>query len=183
MFLFCFFYIIVDGNAPFLADTTVAENTTSRWGLASFSQNPLLPQYLHICYPRQISTVHLFFISSLNQNKTSLRHAAVNAALLDIVRTVPDSRKTEKKKSTFWRVHRAEDKTISYRRVIRESGASCGPWEGAAGELRDGLKFPAVLAAFMFCLQTLPTLHHTVDISCAYGPVKTCFDCPCHKPL
>lgn len=130
---------------------------------------------LHVRCLRKISAVHLFFILSWNKNKNSPWHAAVNTALLDIDQTVPDSCKTEKKKSTFWRVHRGKDKTISYRQVIRKRGtawgASCGPREGTAAELRDSLKFPASPPAFMFCLQTLLTLHHTVDISCAYGPV------------
>lgn len=43
----------------------------------------------------KMSTVH-FFVSSWNQNKTSLRHVAINAALLDVVQIVASGCKTEK---------------------------------------------------------------------------------------
>lgn len=122
----------------------------------------------------------MFFILywKRKRNQQSGRQAAlwVNAGLLDVDPTVPDCCKREWKKSTFWRVHRGKDTTISYGQVIRKSGTawgtSCGPrGGGGAGAVERRLKFPAYPPAFMFCLQTLLTLHHTVDISCAYGPM------------
>lgn len=84
---------------------------------------------------------------------------------------VPDCCKTENhseafckctEKQTDRQIHRGRGQVLTLMRD-RDSG------------LRWWLKLPASPQAFMFCLQTLLTLQHTVDILCAYGPSEDMF--------
>lgn len=72
-------------------------------------------------------------------------------------------------------MHREADRLTATDRQTdpQREGSSFGPDEGQG--LRWRLKLPASPQAFMFCLQTLLTLQHTVDILCACGPSEDMF--------